>query len=98
MSKRRRNQGRVYPLLKDNNLKNAEMSLEGNYNQIDGILENAPSRDADLTDGQTYDDLRELAPETLPEEKRSVLERLEQARERQRAAAEPEDGCRSMER
>ncbi|AOT68770.1 DUF4316 domain-containing protein [Geosporobacter ferrireducens] len=98
MSKRRKNQERRLPIQNGNYLKNAEMSLEGNYNQIDGILGNAPSCDADLTDGQTYDDLRELAPETLPEEKRSVLERLEQARERQRAAAEPEDACRSMER
>ena len=98
MSKHRRNQGRRYPLPGDSYLKNAEMSLEGNCNQIDGTLENAPSHDADLTDGQTYDDMRELAPETLPEEKRSVLERLEQARERQRATAEPEDGYRSMER
>lgn len=98
MSKRRRNYGNGYPLPGGNYFKNAEMNLEGNYNQIDDILGNAPARDADLTDGQTYDDLRELAPETLPEEKRSVLERLEQAREHQRAAAEPEDGCRSMER
>jgi len=80
----------------DNYLKNAEMDLEGNYNQIDGMINNQKSR-CDLTDGQSYDDLRELAPETLPEEKRSVLERLEQAREQARAA-EPEDGCRQAER
>lgn len=65
----------------DNCLKNAEMSVEGNYNQIDGILGNAPARAADLTDGQTYDELRELAPGTLPEEKQSVLDRLEEMRE-----------------
>ena len=80
----------------DNYLKNTEMNLEANYNQIDGMINNQKTR-CDLTDGQSYDDLRELAPETLPEEKRSVLERLEQAREQARAA-ELEDGCPSMER
>jgi hypothetical protein len=87
--------GRGFPQ-PDNYLKNAEMDLEDNYNQIDGMINNQKSR-CDLTDGQSYDDLRELATETLPEEKRSVLERLEQAREQARAA-EPEDSCPSMER
>lgn len=80
----------------DNYLRNAEMDSEGNYNQIDGMINNQKSR-CDLTGGQSYDDLRELAPETLPEEKRSVLERLEQAREQSRAA-EPEEGCRQVGR
>ena len=73
----------------DNYLKNAEMSVEGNYNQIDGILGNAPARAADLTDGQSYDELRELAPDTLPEEKQSVLDRLEAMREQANAQPGP---------
>lgn len=64
-----------------NYLKSAEMAAEGNYNQIDGILGNAPARTADLTDGQTYDELKELAPGTLPEEKQSVLDQLAQMQE-----------------
>ena len=80
----------------DNYLKNAEMDSEGNYNQIDGMINNQKPR-CDLTGGQSYDDLRELAPETLPEEKRSVLERLEQEREQSRAA-DTEEGCRQAER
>lgn len=72
-----------------NYLKNAEMSVEGNYNQIDGILGNAPGCAADLTDGQTYDELRELAPETLPEEKQSILDRLEKMREQAEAQPGP---------
>lgn len=79
----------------ENYLKNAEMALEGNYNQLDGLINNQKSR-CDLTDGQSYDDLRELAPDALPEEKRSVLERLEQAKE-QAKAAEPEGGCYQRE-
>jgi hypothetical protein len=42
-------------------LKNAEMALEGNYNQIDGLINNEKPR-YDLTNGQSYEDLRELAP------------------------------------
>ena len=48
-------------------LKNAEVSAEGNYNMIDGILNNAPPQRDDLTDGQTFDEIKNLAPETLPE-------------------------------
>jgi len=97
MSERaRKRQRQGFPLPDSNYLRNAEMDLEGNYNQIDGIINNQKPRN-DLTDGQTHEELKELAPETLPEEKQSVLERLEQAREHTRAA-EPEDGCRSMER
>ena len=62
-----------------NSLKTAELDMEaegGNYNMIDGVINNLPPAKADLTDGQTYDEIRELAPETLPEEKPSVLERL----------------------
>ena len=81
----------------DNYLKNAEMDLEGNYNQLDGLINNPKPR-CDLTGGQSYDDLRELAPESLPEEKRSVLERLAQAREQEKSAAWPEDNYRQVVR
>ena len=91
-----RNQAQGFPH-PDNYLKNAEMDLEGNYNQIDGLINNQKPH-CDLTGGQTYDDLRELAPETLPEEKRSVLERLAQAREQEKASAEPEDNYRQTVR
>lgn len=92
-ARKRQGQGFTQP---DNYLKNAEMALEGNYNQIDGFINNPKPR-CDLTSGQSYDDLRELAPETLPEERRSVLERLEQARE-QAKSSEPEDSFRQRER
>ena len=62
-----------------NPLKTVELDMEaegGNYNMIDGVINNLPPAKADLTDGQTYDEIRELAPETLSEEKPSVLEHL----------------------
>ena len=34
----------------------------------------------DLTDGQTYEEIRELAPEMLPEEKPSLMEQLKTER------------------
>lgn len=80
-----------------NSLKNAEMALEGNYNQIDGLINNEKPR-FDLTDGQSYEDLRELAPESLPEERLSVLERLEQAKAQAKAIAEPEEYAPQPER
>jgi len=88
MSRRtRQRQGRDFPGPGDY-LKNAEMTVEGNYNMVgDGLINNVARRD-DLTDGQTWDELRNLAPETLPEEKQSVLDRLEQYREQAKAAAE----------
>lgn len=58
-----------------------EMSTEQNYNQIDGLRNNMASPRPDLTDGQTHEELRELAPETLPTEKPSVLGQLREARE-----------------
>jgi len=58
----------------------AEMSTEQNYNMIDGAINNLPPARADLTDGQTYEEIRELAPETLPGEKPSVTEKLEAAK------------------
>lgn len=63
----------------DNYLRNAELDLEGekgNYNMIDGIVNNDPPIRADLTDGQTHEEVRELAPETLPNEKPSIMEKL----------------------
>lgn len=70
----------------DNYLKNAEQSVEQNYNQIDGIINNEGPRPADLTDGQTYDEIKELAPETLdrqdkPAAKPSILAQLREAKE-----------------
>lgn len=63
-------------------LKNAEMAVEQNYNQIDGRINNEPPRRADLTDGQTHDEIAELAPETLPpKDKPSILEQLKEATE-----------------
>lgn len=63
----------------ENYLRNAELDLEGekgNYNMIDGIVNNDPPVRADLTDGQTHEEIRELAPETLPNEKPSIMEKL----------------------
>lgn len=80
-----------------NQLKNAEMTLEGNYNQIDGLINNEKPR-FDLTDGQSYEDLRELAPESLPEEKLSVLERLTQAKNQVKDQSEPEEYAPQLER
>lgn len=83
----RQRQGRDFPAPGDY-LKNAEMAVEGNYNMVgDGLINNiAPQRD-DLTDGQTWDEIHNLAPETLPEEKQSILERLNEMREKAKAAA-----------
>ena len=63
----------------ENYLRNAELDLEGekgNYNMIDGIVNNDPPVRADLTDGQTHEEVKELAPETLPNEKPSIMEKL----------------------
>lgn len=63
----------------ENYLRNAELDLEGekgNYNMIDGIVNNDPPVRADLTDGQTHEKVKELAPETLPNEKPSIMEKL----------------------
>lgn len=60
-------------------LRNAELYEEGqtgNYNMLDGRLNNEPPERPDLTDGQTYEEIKELAPETLPEEKPSLMEQL----------------------
>lgn len=51
-----------------------EMSTEQNYNQIDGLRNNMAVPRPDLTDGQTLDEIRELAPETLIKESSSAVE------------------------
>ena len=61
----------------------AALQQTGNYNMLDGRLNNEPPERPDLTDGQTYGEIRELAPETLPEEtpeKPSLMERLKAER------------------
>ena len=60
----------------ENYLKSIEMATEANYNMIDGRLNNQPPARADLTDGQTHDEIMELAPETLRDDKPSVLDQL----------------------
>lgn len=60
-------------------LRNAELYEEGqtgNYNMLDGRMNNEPPVRPDLTDGQTYEEIKELAPETLPGDKPSLMERL----------------------
>ena len=48
-----------------NYLAPAEKSTEQNYNMIDGVMNNTVSSKPDLTDGQTHEEIRELAPHTL---------------------------------
>jgi len=67
------------------------MSAEQNYNMIDGIPNNEKHR-LDLTDGQTHEEIRELAPETLPEDKPSVLEQIREARKAPPAPRKQKDG------
>lgn len=63
-------------------LRNAELYEEGqtgNYNMLDGRLDNEPPERPDLTDGQTWEKIREIVPETLPGaagEKPSLMELL----------------------
>lgn len=64
---------------------------------LDGRLNNEPPERPDLTDGQTYGEIRELAPETLQEEtpeKPSLMEQLKAERpehgERQAGPPVPE--------
>lgn len=60
-------------------LRNVELYEEGqtgNYNMLDGRLNNEPPVRPDLTDGQTYEEMKELAPETLQGDKPSLMERL----------------------
>ena len=57
-----------------------EMSTEQNYNMIDGLRNNIAYEKADLTDGQTHEEITELAPHTLSGEKASVIEQIREAR------------------
>ena len=68
-------------------LRNAELYEEGqtgNYNMLDGRLNNEPPVRPDLTDGQTDEEIRELVPETKP----SLMDRLK--------ADKPEHEARQM--
>lgn len=63
----------------ENYLKNAELYEEGqtgNYNMLNGTIDNKPPVRLDLTDGQTPEKIRELTPQSLPGEKPSLMERL----------------------
>ena len=73
-----------------NHLAGAEMSKEQNYNMIDGLHNNEGPAKADLTDGQTFEELRELAPEQLidSDERPSVLEQLREARQHPQSVKE----------
>ena len=77
-----------------------EMSTEQNYNMIDGARNNMAQAKADLTDGQTHEEVRELAPESLPDEKPSVLEQIREARKNPAAPSKTdarEKGARNTE-
>lgn len=72
----------------DNYLRNAELYEEGqtgNYNMLDGRVNNEPPERPDLTDGQTDAEIWELAPHALPKEKPSLMERLKADRSEQEA-------------
>ena len=74
-----------------NSLAAAEMSAEQNYNMIDGLRNNTAVPKADLTDGQTHEEIRELAPEALAGEKPSVLEQIKEAKDAPRLKKESEE-------
>lgn len=66
-------------------LRSAELDKEQNYNMVgDGLINNMGPSKPDLTDGQTHEEIRELAPKTLPaeiqtrEERPSLLGQVEQ--------------------
>lgn len=69
----------------------AEMSTEQNYNMIDGLRNNMDAPKPDLTDGQTYEELRELAPDTLHSEKPSVLKQIKAAKDAPHPKKEPDE-------
>ena len=71
-----------------NPLAAAEMSAEQNYNMIDGLRNNTAVPKADLTDGQTHEEICELAPEALAGEKPSVLEQIKEAKDAPRPKKE----------
>lgn len=59
-------------------LHTTEILTEQNYNMIDGLQNNQRIPAADLTDGQTYEEITELAPETLPE-RASVMKQIRES-------------------
>ena len=64
----------------ENYLRNAELAEEsqsGNYNMLDGQINNEPPVRADLTDGQTDEEIKELLPELAG--RPSILEKLQEA-------------------
>lgn len=69
--------GQAYEI--GNSLAAVEMSTEQNYNMLDGTINNENPR-LDLTDGQTYEEIQELTPETLSQEKSSVMEQIREAK------------------
>ncbi|MDR1668914.1 MAG: DUF4316 domain-containing protein [Oscillospiraceae bacterium] len=82
----RQRQGRDFSLLDEvNHLRNAEMSVEGNYNQIDGILGNnipKPGSPSSIADWGGKDDF----------EAKTMREQLEYYRAQAERNAAPVDG------
>ena len=72
-----------------NPLAAVEMSTEQNYNMIDGLRNNMTSPKADLSDGQTHEEIQELAPETLAQKKSSVLGQIKAAKDAPHPKNEP---------
>jgi hypothetical protein len=74
-----------------------ELDAEQNYNMVDGVINNLPADAPDLTDGQTYMEIRELAPETLHDkndpvsngDKASVLAQIRAAQKTPKPLREP---------
>jgi hypothetical protein len=74
-----------------------ELDAEHNYNMVDGVINNMPANKPDLTDGQTYAEIRELAPETLHDKsdpggngnKASVLDQIRAAQKNPKPSREP---------
>lgn len=77
----------------DNPLADTELSAEQNYNMVDGMLNNEKDR-LDLTDGQTHEEIQELATETLPQEKPSVIKQIREAKDAPPTPHKPKDGHR----
>lgn len=69
MSERtRQRQGRDFPLpdTPENYLKNAEMAVEGNYNMIDGVINNVKADDAKESVLTQLDHFRKQAEASTP--------------------------------
>jgi len=56
---------------------------------IDGVVNNTPPARPDLTDGQTYEEIKDLVPEMLPEDKPSIMEKLKAERTEREASYIP---------